>query len=201
MSTGTGKVQLDVGQLAVFNAGQGWFLGPGLICGNLSNATAAALVLNANEVNAVQFVLHESWTIRHVTYGAAVAGAAGSTISIGIYSADRSKKLLQATFDGTVTSPQAISVNVTLPPGVYWYAWSASTPTTLTGFVIPNMGVSTGQVWQAPAGAPGYLNKVVVKYGLASNATVAGVLPTSLGTMTQDANHPTQNVPCAIFEP
>ncbi len=184
----------------ISTAGQGWFLGPGLTGGNLANATAGALVISGNDVTAVQFILHEVWTIRHVTYAAAVAGAGGSTISIGIYSADKSTKLLEAIFDGTNIAAQSVSVNVTLQPGVYYYAWSASTQTTLTGYTIPNFGVTTGQVWRS------FLNNVAVKWGLSSNTAgsspVPGTLPASLGTLTQSAGFtPGQNVPAAIFEP
>jgi hypothetical protein len=181
----------------ISTAGQGFFIGPGLIGGNVANSTAAALSsATNNQVNAVQFVLHEAWTIRHVTYAAAAAGAVGAKFAIGIYSATGTTKLLEAQFDATSTTAQSVTVNVVLPPGVYWYAW-ASNDTTATGYVVPNFGTSTGKVWTS------YINNVVVKMGKSPNAMSAGVLPPSLGTMVADGGitAPGQNVPAAVFEP
>lgn len=184
--------------LRLHQPGQGFFIGPGLPASNLANSSAATLSPSGqtNQVSCVQFVLHEYWTIRHVTYGAIAAGAAGAKFAIGIFSADGSTKLLEAQFDATILTPQSVSVNVTLPPGVYWYAWAAN-DTTATGNVCPNFGVNTGQVWVQ------YLNKVVVHFGKSSNVLTAGVLPSTLGTITADGGTtvPEQNVPMAVFEP
>lgn len=155
-------------------AGQGYFIGPGLITVGESFSNGAALVSSAQQVVVTQFTLPISITVRNVTYAATVT-VASSTITFGIYSADGNTKLLDSgTFNGGSSSNQTLAVTaVTLPPAVYWFAQSASTQTTLTGPGIAGNGIVNG-----------FLIAHAAHMGTAANSATAGVLPATLGVIT-----------------
>ncbi len=176
-------------------SGTGYFIGPGVPPGNIANTTAAPLVTVGQEVRAVQFYLPFGITIGKVTYAAA-ATVASSTITGGVYNAAGSIKLIDSgTFNGGSSTAQSLTplLSTALTPGFYWFAWSASTQTTLTGLVIPNFGTSGATFWSR------YFNNNTKHYVISGNAAVAGLLPASLNIAGAAATDG-QSVPLILFE-
>lgn len=167
---------------------KGYFVSTNLTIAGI--AGSAQTVSTAQQVRSCQFVLGEQYTITKVTITVAVAGAAGSTVTAGIYSADGTTKLIDSgTFDGTSNTTQTKTISpVTLPPGVYHFAQSCSTPTTLTANCIT----------QGSMIALLLNNQTIKKCGIATNAAVAGVLPASLGGISSATNY---SMLLASFEP
>jgi len=158
-------------------ADQGYFYSTGILQVPYASATAVAVVAAGQEVRAFQFVLPVAMTIGRVTVrnGAVVVGA---TLTVGIYSANGNTKLIDSgTFDcGVNANPKTNTFTaVTLPPGVYYFAHSASTQTTLTANCLNNTNTLVLDMVN---------NQTTKKWGIAANAAVAGVLPSSLGAIT-----------------
>lgn len=154
------------------------------------NATAAnnAVVAVGQEVRVYQIVLPKMITVSKVTISVQ-ALVASSTITVGIYSPDGNTKLLDSgTFDGGSTGVKTNTITpVTLNPGTYFFAQSASTQTTLTVGGVGLQG-TLGSILN---------NQTVKKVGLAANSATAGVLPSTLGTITAGT---TVNPVWAAFE-
>lgn len=158
----------------VATADQGYFIGPNLTQAGLATSTGA-VVGSAQQVRACQFVLPFRETVSSVTI-TVVGTVAASTVTVGIYDAPGTTKLIDSgTFDGSsATTQKKTFTPVTIGPGVFWFAQSASTQTTLTATVV-----------QGGAGTATVINNDTNKLcGQAANAATAGVLPSSLGAIT-----------------
>lgn len=189
-SDGIGGVTISsTGGLVVDTPGNGYFIGPGLIApvGSTTVATASFVPSGANGVYATQFILQDTFTIRKVTVNV-TNPAFGGLCSVGIYSADRTTKLLDSgTFDGGTTGVHTNTISaVTLTPGTYWLAQTGTSSSIST---LASASLSNDQ--------RDLMNAVYVKAGLAANAATVGVLPGSLGIVSS-ANFGTVY---AIFEP
>jgi hypothetical protein len=170
-----------------------YMLGADSAIGAAINTTAIALVVNANEVWVVQFVNRVNRLLSKATYSAAVAGAGGSTITIGLYTIAGTKICDTGTFDATSTTAATNTFSkILLLRGSYFHASSATTATTLTGFVFSN--TNTGGMWQSNGV---YFSKVTTRAGTAANATSGGVLPTALGAITAAVN---ARIPTVMWE-
>jgi hypothetical protein len=150
---------------------------------------AAATIVGANDqVRAVQFVLPYRVVVRRIAVEVTTAGAAGSKVAVGIYSSDGNTKLVDSgALDAASTGVKTASITaVTLNPGVYWFAQAASDATVQTRTI------------NAVTAATNMLNpNTNKKIGIAANAAAAGVLPSSLGTITGSGI----NTAIAVFEP
>jgi hypothetical protein len=131
-----------------------------------------------NQITVFQFQLTSTYVISKVTIRV-VTGAAASTMNFGIYSSTGSK-LLDSGAITTATSSTNETVtlgsSVTLTPGTYYFAQSAS------GSVSTALSLPQG----IPASSPTILNLNAVRVGQAANATSGGVMPATLGTITSD---------------
>lgn len=185
------NVSLTAGSIAalanpsIATAGQGYFIPGGF---PLTTAPSAQAISTAQQVRCTQFELDSSWTITKATL-TIVGISAASTVTLGIYSADGNTKLIDSgLFDGGTASVQTKTFGAaTLPKGIYWFAQSASTPTTLTAQTItPNANMLA------------LVNNQTLKHvGLATNVAVSGVLPPTLGSITGASI----NIVMAAFEP
>lgn len=173
--------------------GQGAMIGPNLgalfpLYSTSSVVSDGILSATANQITVFQFTLPYSITISRVSTIVGVASS-GQTANFGIYSASGVKMLdsgaLSTTSMGAV---HATITPVTLPAGVYYYAQSASSsgPEVIS---IPGYSVA----------ATNMLNALSTKVGQAANSTSAGVMPSTLGTITADSVYP--NLALALFEP
>jgi hypothetical protein len=126
-----------------------------------------------NAVTVALFVLPFNVTVAKCTFTIATT-AAGGNVNFGIYDINKNKLIdtgAQSTTTGGVFSA-TISPNVTLPAGLYYAAVSADNTTC----AIPSF-----------SGVPPFdtaMNRSQVRWGVAANSTVAGVLPPTLGTLT-----------------
>lgn len=166
----------------VTTSGQGFMISYGILTPWQFSISAAKVTDAGNDVYAWQFVLPCAVTITKC-YIQVSTGVNSSTITTAIYSADKSTKLLDSgTFASSVGAVNLLNTvsSVTLLPGVYWFAQSASTATTLTAFVITvnsamvnilaGLGISIGGV----------------RGGKSNQTAISGVMPATLGTITSD---------------
>lgn len=153
---------------------QGYFVSTNLSLASLASSSQA--IAAANQVRASLFHLPFRTTISKVTITVGAAGGAGALVATGLYSADGLTKLLDSgTFDGNTVSTQTNAiVPVSLDDGFYFFVQTANVLATLTCQAV-NINSGTAAVMN---------NQVTKKIGLCANASVAGVLPVSLGAIT-----------------
>ncbi len=140
------------------------------------NTTAATVSTTSEQVTVFQFTLDASWTISRVT-AVIATNSSGNSVNFGIYNSSGSKLIDSGALSATSTGAISASITaVTLPPGVYYFAQSANnTSIQVTGFSNASSPMTTA------LNAHG-----TVKVGQAANATSAGVMPATLGTITAD---------------
>lgn len=182
--SGTLLSQAAVATIATAN--QGMFWSAGLSSPPFLAAVNQNPIVNqtANNVMAFQFVLHDTYTIGHVIFAAASSWT-GSHFSAAIYNAAGTTKLIDS---GAQTPSSAVKVTValgsavTLSPGVYWFAQTADAATSTLQLNSWGGTSSTATLafwssfWNGLSANP--------KFIVAGNASAAGVMPSSLGTLT-----------------
>ncbi len=185
-------------QASFSTAGQGGFWGPGLaenVHGWSDGITDTNIVVTGNEVRVRQFILQSSFTIRHVTTELAAGAFSGTTFNFGIYSAAGNLLLDSGAFDGSYAAEgtvQTASVTcVTLAPGTYYYAQTASS------YVVEPIGlVGNGSLITVDAIA----NANGSRFAVAANTASGGALPSTLGALGAEGTGPT-GTGLAFFEP
>lgn len=152
-----------------------------------TNIVAAAAVVSNNQVRVVQFVLPFRTTVRRISIEISTS-ANGSTTDAGLYDASGSRVVNAGGFDSGSTGVKTVTLGapVTLDPGVYYFAWTASSNNV------------QARLANNPAGQANLMNAVAVKkQGTASNNATSGVLPATLGAINALSVAPL----LAIFEP
>lgn len=152
--------------------------------------TGSGPAFTPNQLGCLQFVLPFTVLVRNVAMRITVVFGAGTVFNLGIYSADKNTKLIEASFDANSATRQVriLATPVTLSPGVYWFAYAPSA----TGGQYAAGGpqaVSQNEAFNAPGLA-----------GTAANLMVAGVLPASLGVITGSVAN-ISNIALGIFYP
>lgn len=174
------------------------FVGPGLQPFPMNGVNTSKSTLNglnsqiiANGVVAVKFTLTRPFIVSKVSW-AAVDVSAGSKVSFGLYDSSLAQVVYSGVFDGGISTAQTNSITpVTLLPGVYWLAMTAS-DLVVSGVVGVN--ITTGSYWNV------YINSGSVKIGTAANTATAGVLPANLGSITNTIGASVTNYWIPIFE-
>lgn len=169
--------------------GQGGFFGPGIpLLGPFYGQNVSSNIISGtiNQISVFQFCLLASFTISKVT-ARSVNGVASATANFGIYSAAGallldSGALSLASANTTVTS--SITA-VALTPGTYYFAQSSNKTTAQTWGLQPGPATT----------AVDLINLNSVYIGQAANATSAGALPATLGTITADSVYPAVTIP------
>lgn len=154
-------------------ASQGYLYGGNLPHNSASTGSGAGHT--ANVLGALMFVLPFTITVRKVSMVITAAFGVGQVFNLGIYSADKNTKLIEASFDGNSATRQVVTLAtpVVLTPGVYWYVWAPSGGATGQYFAsVPGIGTGTGPQASIPA------------QGTAANPMVGGILPATLGVIT-----------------
>jgi hypothetical protein len=164
---------------ASFNTpGQGWFCGPGMMdlaSLFITQNNAALTNFGANVVIVYQFSLTASWTLSSCSYTLSTASG-GDNFNFGIYNSAKAV-LIDAPFDGSISTPQTVSFTpVTLPPGIYYFAVSATSNSMQGPILFSSTSTTALNLKSINAGA--------TKLAQAANATSANVLPSTLGTLT-----------------
>jgi hypothetical protein len=178
----SGTVGAAYGGVAEVNtSGQGFAIG--FFINAPAGAGSTVGVTTAETVWAFQFVLPYQITVNHM--GFYVSTAAVGTCDFGIYSAAGS--LLVNTggvsCDTAGGNSVASSSSVQLNPGVYYFAWTSTATTFLTTAYASSANecyVQTGV------------------FGSSGTAASSGVLPSSLGTITNSCG---EKVPVVAFTP
>jgi hypothetical protein len=174
---GIGDINLKANTSTFNTSGQGWMIGPGMTDAQslVGQFNAAITNFSANQVIVMQFVLQSSWTVSKCAYQ--VSNIASGNFNIGIYDSGSNKKI-DALFDGSTSALQTISFSpTTLPPGVYYFACSATTVSITGPALQASPSIYTQLLKMLNAGS----SPVVAS---AANATVSNVLPATLGTLT-----------------
>ena len=153
----------------VDTAGEGGFFAPT----NMPQTdTSTAADTGADQVRVIQFVLPIRAVVRNVVFEV-VTLSAGGLASVGIYDKDSNRLLHSGAISTATTGVKSgvVSPSVTLEPGVYFLAWTFDNTTARFRGVLPT-GFLT------------LLSKNATRTGFAANASVSGVLPATLGTIT-----------------
>lgn len=183
---------LVAADLPVLNsADMGYLWSNGQMSTIVGQSGTQVFVSVANETWAVQFILPVGLTLGKVTFKSGATVVAATSASFGIYDSAGNLKC-QGTFSTAAsasTVQTATFTRVTLPPGVYYFAWTANNATTNAAetFAVGNT-LATDLNFAATA-------KRVGK----GTASSGGVLNASLGTIT-GALAPNQAMPACLFE-
>jgi hypothetical protein len=162
--------------------GVGGFWSAGMpITSMFGTAPSAEPVGNsANQITVWQFTLLSQYTISAVSCPV-VTGVGGATFNFGIYTTAGNKLVDSGAINAatSATNPRNTITPVVLPIGTYYFAASAtSSSATAQSYPLNSGGVSMENCINA-AGS--------VKVGQAANPTAAGVMPSTLGTISVDS--------------
>ena len=153
----------------VDTAGEGYFVGVAI--GPVASS-AGVMSSGVTETRVFPFVLPFKATIRNITTEVTTGGAAGKKYSVGLYDADKNQVLTSGTIDAEAIAVTTTSITaVTLEPGVYWQAQTTDDNATQFRRILSDLSPFT------------LINDATDVIGLA-NASSAGVLPATLGTIT-----------------
>jgi hypothetical protein len=140
-----------------------------------SETAVAGPSTSANQVFVFQFILPHSITINKIVYSVTTLSASDKW-GFGIYSSDGLTKLVDSGAVSPTATGTAFSVTigaVTLPPGTYYFAQTSSGTTAQMNFFPSN----TAQMFPI-------FNLNRSRTGLGANASVAGVLPSTIGAIS-----------------
>lgn len=163
---------------ALNSVDKGYFVSTGLLSGaNVSTGTNTP-VSSSGDVRVVQFFLPVAMTVGRVTITVSAAGAASSTVTVGIYDANGNKLFDSGGvgFNGASVATQTLTITpFTLVPGVYYFAQSASS----AGSIPSTQTISTGSAVVSVLN-----NQTIQKWGKCANAATGATLPTVCGTIS-----------------
>ena len=158
----------------VDTAGEGYFVG-GTI--SLTEGLGGLSLSAVNQTRVHQFVLPFRVVVGQISYWVSTGGGAGKKLGFGIYDVAKNLLLESGAVDANVTGQATASITaVTLEPGVYWLAWTSDSGT-VEIVAIKNLN-----------NAVPIINEITPRSGIAANASSAGVLPATLGTITASVN-------------
>jgi len=163
-----------------------WAQGPGAVINTIAvgyvflpgitipqNGAAGTVVAGtANQLRVMQVVIPYTITVGKVV-GNITTASSGQNMFVGVYDAS-GNKLLEAALSCTTANGVSTSLGstVTLTPGTYWYAVSASDTTCAAS------GASLSGGWF------NMLDKNTTRTATAANSVSSGVMPSTLGTLT-----------------
>jgi len=152
--------------------GQGYAFLPYLAIPAAAPAASSPVVSTANQVKVVQFTLPFTITVGKMVANVQTVSA-GQTFYAGVYDAS-GNKLLEGSFSCATANGVSFSLGtaVTLAPGTYLYAYSASDTTCAVNTV------GSTSTWV------NYLTKNATRVAMAANAVSGGAMPATLGTLS-----------------
>ena len=186
---GGGNIEISASGGAAFSGNGAFFFGPGLydlatILGNTTWTQVNPVDVNgsatANQVVVYRFMLDVAITISKATTQCLTNTGGGATGTFGIYD-DSGNLLVNGGTWLTITGPGIVEntfTPVTLQPGIYYHAQSA----TVTSSGFPGFSVNSGSVSDVDQ-IPVYV-KNATRAGVAANPLSMGSLPATLGTIT-----------------
>jgi hypothetical protein len=167
----------------VDTAGEGYFIGVGI--SHSVSATNVA-VSSANQTRAFQFVLPFRAKVTNIIAEVLGAGAAGKKFGVGLYDKDKNLILKTVALDANSATVQSdtLATPVVLEPSIYWLAQTCDDAATTF------RSITVASIFDLN-------NENTVRCGTA-NASSAGVLPATLGTITASTS---RNPIIVVFEP
>jgi len=163
-----------------------WSQGPGAVINTIAvgyvflpgitipqnGAAGTAVAGTANQLRVMQVVIPYTITVGKVV-GNITTSSSGQNMFVGVYDSS-GNKLLEAALSCTTANGVSTSLGstVTLTPGTYWYAVSASDTTCAAS------GASLSGGWF------NMLDKNTTRTATAANSVSSGVMPSTLGTLT-----------------
>lgn len=197
----------NTGGASFTTSGQGWFLG-GQSFGPLKDTSGTAIYstpLTANTVIAVQLLLEATYTVSRISAYCITGSSVAQPMTAGIYSIDGNTLLIDAgggAFDMGTSSQKYRTVSlgspVTLTPGVYWFAYGATTDSN-QGSVLSH---ASQTFFTSMINGVDFTNPQVTptRYGTAANSlSGGGALPSTLGAITALSNASAQFIPAVMF--
>jgi hypothetical protein len=183
IATTTNASNLTSGTLAAARGGvapgtTGGFFGgwvwPGAI-GAGTGLSSASPTSSNNQVYVIQFTLPYAMVVNKIVCKITAGNGAGDLWGYGIYSSDGTTKLVDT---GAISTASAglVSTTITpatLPAGTYFFAQTSSGTTATSPFFAMDASNLVGM-----------FNANRQRYGLAANVSAAGVLPASLGAIS-----------------
>ena len=167
----------------VDTAGEGGFFG--FLINTPQTSAGAAITNAADRVLVTQFVLPFRVVVRNVVVDITTLEV-GKLAGFGLYDAAKNLVLASGAISTTTTGVKSdVITPVTVEPGVYFVAWTADGTTAAGRFAT---------------GGTNYINIVnenAVRTARAANASSAGVLPATLGALTEESH----NTLMVYFEP
>lgn len=165
--------------------------------GMVSSGGAGDLTGN-NVIHWHSFDIYATQVVGHISFKITTL-VNPSTVDVGIYSADgQTLKVKMGGVSGASTgNVTANPAQVTLPPDTYIWAWCGTSSGTITNLAYQELNLGIDGI-----GTTTPLKNINGKrYGTSSNACSAGVLPSSLGTLTASSNFGTSYPPATWMEP
>jgi hypothetical protein len=187
----------NTGGASFSTAGIGGFFGPGVVENfwSLYTVLGAPLQNSANAVDAFQFELQATWTLRTCSWW--WTNNLNGYASFAIYNSTGTTKLIDVAFNtsiGVNPAPTPVELTfspVTLPPGVYYFAQAGAG----AGLNAP----AFNWLYSSTSGANmlAWLNLVTPLAVSCSNARSGTTMPATLGTMSAQTNQAI--LPCAVL--
>ena len=159
----------------VDTADQGYFFVHTIV--NAATVSTQTVTSANNAVRVFQQVLPFRAIVRQIGWEL-TTGVDASNSSMGIYNADGTSLLVHSGAVGTAIADQGIQTTsvtaVTLEPGIYYFAQTSTS------------AVVECRMWNLGARGQNLLNAVSTaeRLGTAANSSSSGVLPATLGTIT-----------------
>lgn len=151
---------------------------------DLNVATVTNVAFSNNQVRVARIKIHERIVVNKVCFTINSAGTGATRLlSVGIYSDLTSAPIIDTgPLTATATlfnATPVVGTGITLTPGDYYIAWTAFGTTTPPIFYAAD--IDTTKFTQL-------LNSGTSQNGIAANASVAGQLPATLGSITSASN-------------
>ena len=167
----------------VDTAGEGGFFGFLVNTPQTSNSVVITTV--ADRVLVTQFILPFRVVVRNIVVDITTLEV-GKLAGFGLYDAAKNLAVDSGAISTTTTGVKTVSITaVTIEPGVYYVAW------TCDGIVAKSRFASNGSFYI------NMVNENATRTARAANASSSGVLPATLGALTEES-HDTLMV---YFEP
>lgn len=177
VNTGSGSTP---GALPVLPLGSTWIADSPFAIPFWMGITNCSGLANAVQVKKITYPV--TAVVKNVSINVTTLSG-GNTATIGLYDSNGNKLFDSGTLSTTTTGFKTAAVSWSIAPGVYYLAWSANNAT-------PTLGCTSTTSLNT------YLNATTTAFGQCANAASSGVLPSTCGSITNNAN----NFPVIVFE-
>ncbi len=159
----------------VDTAGEGYFFGVSI---EASDFGVGTIISGVDQCRAYQFVLPFRTVVRKITSEITTGGGASKKYGVGLFDVNGDLILETGALDANTTQILTTSITaVTLEPGIYWLGQTSDSATTAMRVVV--RGTIERDI---------FINSGTIIFdATTSNAGSAGVLPSSMGSLVNNA--------------